>query len=618
MRNSVICVLILVVVMAVYGRVIGYPFVNYDDNNYVTENSHIRNGLTWSGATWAFSSTEHSNWHPLTWLSHALDCEIFGLQPYGHHLTNIVFHALNSVLLFLLMFQATKREGPSLVLALLFAVHPINVESVAWVAERKNVLSTFFFFLTLAAYGWYARKPNLSRYLSVLLFFACGLMSKPMLVTLPFVLLLLDYWPLERIGRNTSLAKLFVEKLPLFTLSGVVSVITFKAQEAGHAFHAATQFPFAVRFEDAIVAYALYLGKALWPSHLAAFYPHPGESVSLWTVAASSILLAVVTGLTLIFRSRPYLLMGWLWFLGTLVPVIGLVQVGDQGMADRYAYVPFIGVFLMFTWAAADFFQAQRTSQIVSTAMSLGMILALLFATNRQIGYWSSDTKLWEHTLAVTTRNAFAHRHVGMALLLSNNTDDALWHLREAVAISPGDPMNYVDLGLCLQESHQFDAAVEQYQKAMGVTANTEELAVAYTNLGSLYEQVGNYPVAIEKYKKAITLTVDKEQLATDYTNLGSAYDQSGNYQDAYKSYNLALQLNPKLFNAYFNRGLVLEREGKIEEAVADYQHSIELQPTARGYLELSRALQRLNRISEAQTSYEKARKLASDPKGIQ
>jgi protein O-mannosyl-transferase len=617
MRNVAICVLILTVVMALYGRVISYPFVNYDDNNYVTENSHIQDGLTWSAVTWAFASTEHSNWHPLTWMSHALDCEVFGLQPYGHHLTSIVLHALNSMLLFLLIFYTTKREGPSLVLALLFAVHPINVESVAWVAERKNVLSTLFFFLTLGAYGWYVRKPNWSRYLPVLIFFACGLMSKPMLVTLPFVLLLLDYWPLERIERNTSFAKLFLEKLPLFILSGVVSVITFKAQQAGHAFHAATQFPFAVRLEDAILAYVLYLGKPLWPSHLAAFYPHPGASVSLWTIAASSLVLATITGLTLVFRSRKYLLTGWLWFLGTLVPVIGLVQVGDQGMADRYAYLPLIGVFLMFTWAAADFFQSQRTPRAVSATMSIGMLLALLLTTNRQIGYWSSDTKLWAHTLAVTTRNAFAHRHVGMALMLSNDTDDALSHLREAVAINPADPMNYVDLGLCLQKSQQLDAAVEQYKKAISVTANAEELAVAYTNLGSVYEQAGNYPVAVEQYKKATNLTVDKEQQAIDYTNLGSAYDQGGNYPEAYESYNHALQLNPKLFNAYFDRGLVLEREGKIEEAVADYQHSIELRPTARGYLELSRALQRLNRISEAQTSYEKARELASDPSGI-
>jgi len=598
--------------------VIGYPFVDYDDNNYVTENLHIRDGLTWSAVTWAFASTEHSNWHPLTWMSHALDCEVFGLQPYGHHLISVVLHALNAMLLFLLIFYATKREGPSLMLALLFAVHPINVESVAWVAERKNVLSTLFFLLTLGAYGWYARKPNLSRYLSVVIFFACGLMSKPMLVTLPFVLLLLDYWPLERIERNRAFSKLLIEKLPLFALSAIISVITFKAQQAGHALHAAMQFPFAVRLEDAIVAYVRYVGKALWPSHLAAFYPHPGVSVSLWTVAASSLVLAIITGLTVVFRSRKYLLMGWLWFLGTLVPVIGLVQVGDQGMADRYAYVPLIGVFLMFTWAAADFFQSQRTSQTVSAALSFGMLLALLLTTNRQIGYWSSDTKLWAHTLAVTTRNAFAHRHVGMALMLSDDTDDALWHFREAVAISPADPMNYVDLGLCLQKSHQFDAAVEQYKRAISVTANAEELAVAYTNLGSVYEQAGNYPVAVEQYKKAIDLTGDQEQLATDYTNLGSAYDQGGKYPEAYESYNHALQLNPKLFNAYFDRGLVLEREGKIEEAVTDYQHSIELRPTARGYLELSRALQRLNRISEAQTSYEKARELASDPNQIQ
>ncbi len=617
MRTVATCVLILAVVLILYSPVIGYPFVNYDDNNYVTENSHIQDGLTLTTVTWAFASTEHSNWHPLTWMSHALDCEVFGLQPYGHHLTSVVLHALNSMLLFLLAFYGTRRKGPSLVLALLFAVHPINVESVAWVAERKNVLSTLFFLLTLGGYGWYVRKPNLGRYLLVVIFFACGLMSKPMLVTLPFILLLLDYWPLERIEGKT-LSSLLIEKLPLFVLSGVDSVITFKAQHAGHAFHAATQFPVAIRLEDAILAYVLYLEKALWPSHLAVFYPHPGASVSFRVIAASGLVLATITSLTLAFRSRKYLLTGWLWFLGTLVPVIGLVQVGDQGMADRYAYVPFIGVFLMFTWMAAEFFELQRTSRTVDAVVPIGVLLALSLTTNRQIRNWSSDMKLWTHTLAVTTPNAFAHRHVGMALMLSNDTDDALLHLREAVAISPTDPMNYVDLGLCLQKDHQLDAAADQYKKAIGVTANAEQLAVDYTDLGSVYEQAGNYPGAVEQYKKAIDLTVDKEQLAIDYTNLGSAYDQAGNYPEAYESYNHALQLNSKLFNAYFDRGLVLEREGKIEEAVADYQHSIELRPTARGYLELSRALQRLNRIAEAQTSYEKARKLASDSSSIQ
>ncbi len=576
LRNVASCALILAVVIALYYPVVNYPFVNYDDDVYVTENTHVRAGLSWSTVKWAFASTENANWHPLTWMSHAIDFEFSGPQPGGHHFTSLMLHAVNSVLLFLLALYSTKRWGPSLVLALLFAVHPLNVESVAWVAERKNVLSTFFFFLTLGAYGWYARKPHWTRYAMVVIFFVCGLMSKPMLVTLPFVLLLLDYWPLERIGNRTDLSKLVLEKLPLFVLSGISCVITFRAQQAGQTVESMAKFPLAVRLENAIVAYALYLWKTVWPAKLAVFYPHPGASVSGWSVAASMLALVAITGITVGLRSRKYILTGWLWFLGTLVPVIGLVQVGDQAMADRYAYVPLIGLFLMITWAAADFLQARRTPWPLSAAVSIGVLLALSATTHRQIGYWSSDTKLWSHTLAVTTRNSFAHRHVGWALFAANDTADALAQFREAIAINPNDPKNYVNLGLCLEAENQFDAA-------------------------------------IEAYKKAVSLTSDAVVLATVYTDLGAAYAEVGKYPEAYESYNRALQFNP-LFNAYFNRGLLFEKDGKIEEAIADYQHSAELRPTARGYLQLGRALQELNRSAEAHAAYEKARRLAADP----
>lgn len=566
--------------MALYYPVISYPFINYDDDAYVTENTHIRAGLAWSTVKWAFVSTENANWHPLTWISHATDFEFSGLRPAGHHFTSVLLHGLNSALLFLLAFYATKRRGASLVLALLFAVHPMNVESVAWVAERKNVLSTFFFFLTLGSYGWYSRKPHWTRYGMVVIFFVCGLMSKPMLVTLPFVLLLLDYWPLERIQHRSDISKLVFEKLPLFVLSGFSCVITFRAQQASGALGSTTQFPLAVRLENAIVAYALYLWKAAWPSKLAVFYPHPGATVRLWSIAVSIFVLAAITGIALTLRSRKYIFAGWLWFLGTLVPVIGFVQVGDQAMADRYAYIPLIGVFFMITWAAADFFQFHGTPWALSAAVSIGVLLAFSATTNRQIGYWSSDMKLWSHTLAVTTDNSFAHRHVGWALFVANDTDAALPHFREAIAISPNDAKNYINLGLCLKADYQLDAA-------------------------------------IEAYKKAISLTSDPIILATVYTNLGVAYAQAGKYPEAYESYNRALQFNP-IFNAYFDRGLLLERDGKIEEAVADYQHSVELRPTARGYFQLSRALQQLNRSQEAQASYEKARELAADSNASQ
>ncbi len=575
MRNSAICIIILALATALYYPAIGHPFVDYDDGLYVTVNPHIRAGITSSTVHWAFVATETGNWHPLTWMSHALDAEFFGLEPPGHHFTSVAIHALNSAILFLIAFYATKREGPSLVLALLFALHPMNVESVAWIAELKNVLSTLFFLLAVAAYGWYVRKPQWIRYLAVVIFFACSLMSKPMLVTFPFILLLLDYWPLQRFdGTNTP--ALTLEKFPLFLLSGVSCLITLHAQLLGHAFRSTSaHLPMALRVSNAILSYALYLWKTVWPVRLAVFYPHPGSSISPGRVAFAGFVLAAITGVCFVLRRRKYLVTGWLWFLGTLVPVIGIVQVGDQGMADRYGYIPLIGLFLIITWSAADFFDSKQTPAPVRATLATAVLLALSITTFRQIGYWSSTTELWSHTLAVTTNNPFAHRHLGWAFMTAGQNDEALSHFREAVAISPTDAANYINLGLCLQQSYQPRAALEQYQEAVSLSSDPQELAAAYTNAGAIYDGAGDYP-------------------------------------DAYESYSRAVRLDPELFNAYLNRGLVLEREGNVEAAVTDFQRSVEVQPTVRGYLELGRALHLLNRSREAEVAEEKAGQLQS------
>jgi tetratricopeptide (TPR) repeat protein len=576
MRNVAICGLLLAVVVALYSPVLNHPFVHYDDDDYVTENVHIRDGVSWRTVEWAFVSAEHANWHPLTWISHALDVEFYGLQPAGHHFTSVALHGLNAVMLFLLAFYGTRRTGPSLVLALLFAVHPIQVESVAWIAERKNVLSTFFFLLTLGAYGWYARNPHWGRYALVVIFLACGLMSKPMLVTVPFVLLLLDWWPLERIGQ-VGFSRLLLEKTPLLALAVVSAVITFRVQEAGHALRSG--FPLVVRLENAVVAYGEYLWKLLWPARLAVFYPHPGAAVGVWKVVAASVVLAGITILVLVFRQQKYLLAGWLWFLGMLVPVIGVVQVGDQAMADRYAYVPFMGLFLMVTWASANLLQSQNVSWKIGAALACGVLLALALITHRQIQCWSSDEELWSHALEVTENNSLAHRKLGWDLMDSGKSAEALPHLREAAAIAPIDPTNHINLGLCLDANQQRNAAIDEF-------------------------------------RKAISLTSDPEQLASAYTDLGVDYDGTDSDAEAHASYDRALQLNPKLFNAYFDRGLLFEKEGRVEDAVTDYQKSVTLQPTVQGYLQLTRALQKLNRMAEAQSYYEKARQLASDSEG--
>ena len=384
-RNPVVCLLLAVVTLALYNPVNRHPFVNYDDDRYVTENAHVRQGLTAETFTWALTSTEQANWHPLTWMSHALDVSLFRLNPAGHHFTSILLHVVNVMLLFLLLMWGTERLAPSLFVAALFAMHPINVESVAWVAERKNVLCTTFFFLALWAYGWYARKPDWKRYLVVAALFAAGLASKPMVITLPFVLLLLDYWPLRRVRSESAetnqvpafqWSRLALEKLPLLALSAASAVITMHAQQSGGAVRTTAEVSFGVRIANAIYAYAMYLWKMVWPARLAPLYPHPGDSLSAWQVLVAGVVLIAITAIAWRLRARRYLLVGWLWFLGTLVPVIGLVQVGEAAMADRYAYIPLIGIFVMIAFGVADW-STQRKFGFWAGVPGVAVLVAL-------------------------------------------------------------------------------------------------------------------------------------------------------------------------------------------------------------------------------------------------
>lgn len=572
----------MVATLALYNPVNRHPFVNYDDDRYITENPHVHNGLTWRTITWAFTATEQGNWHPLTWLSHALDYQLFHQNPAGHHFTSLLIHAANAVLLFLFLMYATRRLGPSLFVAALFALHPINVESVAWVAERKNVLCTFFFFATLIAYCWYARQPDWRRYLVFAGLFVLGLMSKPMVITLPFVLLLLDYWPLGRIrgghadASAAPLSKLVVEKLPLIALSAASAVITMQAQRAGGAMRSTAQFSLAVRLENAVMAYPMYLWKMIWPSHLSPIYPHPGDSLAGWQVGTSALVLLAVTAVALKFRARRYLLTGWLWFLGTLVPVIGLVQVGDQAMADRYAYIPLVGIFIMIAWGIADLADSKQIGLVVRVIPAACVLLALSFATNRQLGYWSSNYDLWTHAVAVTGRNFIAQDNLGGALLWLGKTDEAYLHFQAAAEINPLDPMSRSNLGAYLQEH-------------------------------------GHMAEAIEKYNRVITLTSDPGLLAATYANLGAAYRKLGEDEKARTSYDQALQLNPNQYNAYLGLGELLEKQSRLDDAISNYSKAVELRPTDTGFLLLGRALERTGRRLEALAAYQAALKLSPE-----
>ena len=584
-RNVVLCLLLVVATLALYNPVNRHPFVNYDDDRYVTENPHVHKGLNWDTVAWAMTATEQGNWHPLTWLSHALDYQLFHQNPAGHHFTSLLIHAANAVLLFLLLMYATGRLGPSLFVAALFALHPINVESVAWIAERKNVLSTFFFFAALGAYCWYARKPDWKRYLAFTSLFILGLMSKPMVITLPFVLLLLDYWPLGRIEKGPKgprpvmqapISRLLFEKLPLLALSGASAVITMRAQQAGGAVRSITQFSLGVRLENAVVAYATYLWKMVWPSHLAPLYPHPGDSLAAWQVVVSGLVLLAVSSVVLRFRSRRYLMTGWLWFLGTLVPVIGLVQVGDQAMADRYAYIPLIGIFVMIAWGATDLADSRRIGFAGRMIPAACILLALSWATNRQVGYWSSSYDLWTHTLAVTDRNFIAEDNLGGALLLQGKPDEAYPHFQAAAKINPRDPMSH-------------------------------------SNLGAYLQQHGQLPEAMEQYQRTIELTSDAGLLAATYANLGAAYRKLGDDEKARDSFDQALRLNPDQSNAYLGLGQLLEKQNQLDGAIKNYSRSVELRPTDTGFLLLGHALESAGRLPEALAAYQAALKLSPE-----
>ena len=580
-RNPVVCLLLAVITLALYNPVNRHPFVNYDDDRYVTENPHIRQGLTADTIAWSFTATEVSNWHPLTWMSHALDVSLFRLNPAGHHFTSVLIHITNAVLLFLLLMWATNRLGPSLFVAALFALHPINVESVAWIAERKNVLCTFFFLLTLWAYGWYAKRPDWKRYLVVVLLFAAGLASKPMVITLPFVLLLLDYWPLARVQGSTGpnlprpWPQLVLEKIPLLALSAASAIVTMRAQQIGGSVRDTAQFPLAVRIANAIHAYAMYLWNVLWPARLAPLYPHPGDSLSASSIIISALVLVAISAVVWKLRSRRYLPAGWLFFLGTLVPVIGLVQVGDAALADRYAYIPLLGIFVMIAFGAADLAD-QKNWGWIPAIPAVTILIALAFVTHAQIDYWQSNFELWTHTLAVTENNFIAEDNLGGALILEGKEEKAHPHFEAAALINPKDPLSH-------------------------------------SNLGTYNMQHGRLQQAIQQYQAATALTSDPGLLAQTYANLGAAYRTIGDSDQAQTNYDQALRLNPNQFNAWLGIGLIAQKQGKLAEAITDLSRSVELRPSAQGYLSLGRALAQSGRNTEALTAYDQALKISPD-----
>lgn len=482
---------LLVVATAVaYWQVLVSDFVLYDDDVYVMRNPIVQEGLTLSGIRWALGTKFNANWHPLTWMSHMAVCQLFGLNASSHHAVNLLLHVLSTLLLFSVLRRMTRSDYRSAFVAALFAIHPLHVESVAWVSERKDVLSTFFWFLTMWAYVRYVESPSVRRQMIVIAAYALGIMAKPMLVTLPFVLLLLDYWPLRRLGKKatkaadkqTTVFDLVWEKVPLFGIAAMSCVMTYQAQQIGGAVASKDLLPLSIRLANALVAYIAYITKTIWPAKLAVFYPHPVDTLPHWQVAGSAILLTVISvAVVFVAKNRPYLTVGWLWYVGTLVPVIGLVQVGEQAMADRYTYIPLVGLFIAVTWAigdlltvtvdpntnaASDSSRIRRSVRLATVVVGVGIIAALMVRTWIQVGYWRNSLSLFAHAVEVTENNYAMHAKLGMALAAENRTDEAIAEYRKAIRARPDFGIAHHNLAVLLYETGQYAEAWKEVHLA--------------------------------------------------------------------------------------------------------------------------------------------------------
>jgi len=662
-RTVLLCLLLALITGVVYWPVATQGFTNYDDPAYVSGNPHIQGGLTWEGVRWAFASFHAGNWHPLTWLSHMLDCQLYGLRAGGHHVTNLLFHVVNSLLLFGLLQRLTRdgwrvRSGagtlvtpcwPSFFVAALFALHPLHVESVAWVAERKDVLSTFFFLLTMMAYvryvtsdGWQVARgmregaghlesrtsdtqhpassiqhpassiqhPSARRlwYLSTLLLFALGLMSKPMLVTVPFVLLLLDFWPLGRLrkperrmqneecrrqkaeGDSSSFilhpsSFILLEKLPFLALSAVSCVVTFLIQRGAGAVSSLDALPLGFRVSNALISYVRYAVKMVWPTNLAVFYPAPPEWPLAW-VAGAALFLAGITVLALrLARKAPWFAFGWFWYLGTLVPVIGIVQVGQQAIADRYSYIPLIGLFVVVAWTGAEVGARWPKSRVWLGAGATAALAVCGTLTWQQAGYWRDSASLFRHALAVTRDNYVAHNNLGAVLLNEGDRAAAEGHFAEAVRLKP----NYADalgsLGLCREKQGRLEEARELYERSLKVRPS----ATVHYDLALLLAEQGNLGEARAQYEAALQL---KPEFVEAWYNLGALESKQGRPADAARDFSAALRIDPSHVGSHLGLGALLAGEKKFEEAMAHFKAVLRTAPeNADAHFNLAAAL---------------------------
>jgi tetratricopeptide (TPR) repeat protein len=614
--------------LLVFWQVRIFDFVNYDDIDYVYENPHVLNGLTTDGVWWAFTTGYSTNWHPLTWLSLMLDCQLFGANAGRMHLVNLLLHLANTLLLFTVLKKMTGALWQSAFVAALFALHPLHVESVAWIAERKDVLSTFFLLLTLAAYIGYANRPSIFRYAVTLAVFAFGLMTKPMLVTLPFVLLLLDYWPLNRLmpqtvalsGRQNrksasaannppTLYRIIIEKVPFFVLSVISSVITFLVQRSSGAVSDIDALSLNNRIANIFLSYAQYIGKMFWPQNLAAFYPFNVGSIPFWQAAACALLLLGISFFVVRFgRSQRYLLTGWFWFVGTLVPVIGIVQVGRQSYADRYTYVPYIGLFIMLAWGLPQLLSkwAQRK---IALGLSMVIILtALGICAHRQVSYWKNSITLFSHVNEVTQNNFTACNNLGAAYNSIGRYAEAIKSYNQAIILNPNYVIAQNNISNVYVKLGRYTEAIEVYKNAIRIRPDYAE---AYFGLGLTYYKLGRGAEAIEAYKQAIRI---KPDYADAHNNLGIAYGNLDRDTEAIEAYKNAIRIRPNYAEAHFALGFAYYKLGRYQESIEACKQAIRIKPDyADAYNNLGVSYGNLGRWPEAIEAYKNVVRIKPD-----
>jgi len=606
-----VCLFLTLVIVLIYGQVGSFDFVNWDDGLYVTENVYVQKGLSEEGFIWAFTTSHAGNWHPITWLSHMLDCELYGLSPAGHHYTNIAFHIANTLLLFFILSKMTGTLWKSAFVAALFAIHPLHVESVAWVSERKDVLSTFFGLLMIGAYYRYIKAPDIKNYLLVIIFLSLGLMSKPMLVSFPFVLLLLDFWPLKRIqfkhnddlrsGKSTcygskGVFQLIVEKIPLIIIAVIFCILTFIIQRNGGVMAPLEALPLKTRIANALISYVSYVVKAIWPNNMSYYYPYLIGTFSVWQICGTTLLItSVVLGAIYLSRQYPYVLVGLFWYFGTLVPVIGLVQVSNQAMADRYTYIPLIGFFIIIVWGVPDIlikWQYRKTFLCVSAAVILPLLTTRAFLQAR---HWKNSVTLFENAVKINKNNYHALNNLVTALINNENYDEAYLYLSRAIKMDPQKAYLRINLANVLFLQSKPDEAISKYRE---ILQTDSENADVHYNLAYVLSTQGKFDEAVSLYKK--TLKIDPEY-SKAHNNLGDIYFNQGKTTEAFMHYAEVIKIKPDYVQAYNKLGLILLRQGKLDKAKVLFLKAIQIDPK---YSEARKHFDKLNFIIKRRDKY--------------